>query len=737
MPWRELWTSGRRTASYISRGSSVVSNFTRQTILFCPLLDSVLTLSPRQKRQCISYKHANFPNSLPAFRYDPLPITDPENSRNPAFRLLELHPGQHSEQVQCTLIESHLLNNVPYETISYRWDDSQTTIVCNGRALSIRKSLAGALRALRYRDKPRLLWADAICIQQDDDAEKGNQVQLMRRIYSEAQGVLIWLGETAGDGNSHISVSWPARLAILAGLVTLRPRMNKSSVPYVRVRDAAKGRTTDLAPFSVGLYLLLVSLLRKSWFRRAWVSLPVSSPCSTANVSFEVVQEVVVSKKVTFVWGSKQCEWKEVTRALEFMSKARFPLVFMPTLQHIAGIEEEIARYKQGANTLLGLLLRHRRCLSTNPRDKVYAFCPLMGTSPSELIDVRPRYEDAVESVYRDVATKILQHDRNLDILSHPPLPPTTSSSTSNLPSWIPDWSRRASEDMAHEWGIRPLSLASREMYSHDPPKPPFTAAKDSAYTPLPSPCPNSLTVSGHTFDTISATGPIFHGVQVPSTVTTLRDIVLSWLRTLHTFYHTRDVLLAWEEIADARSPKFYTPDNKNHHHHHKTTNPTSNEPILTALHRTMSTSEYDTSPAIRSELRLWDRVNRQFPLLRRLHLDTIALTPYWIALLLWYSATNRPLLKFELQKRNALYRRLIRTEHGYIGLAGNGAQVGDRVVLCRGSRVPLVLRPEAGPSSTAAQGTVRYRLVADAYVHGIMQGEGFDESSCASLVLV
>jgi hypothetical protein len=291
MPWRELWTSGRRTASYISGCSSVVSNLTKlrnpsQTILFCPLLDSVS--SPRQKRPCTSYSHANLPNSLPAFCYDPLPITEPENTSNPAFRLLELHPGQDSEQVRCTLRESHLLNNVPYETISYRWDDAQTTIVCNGRALSIRRSLAGGLRALRYRDKPRLLWADAICIHQDDDAEKGNQVQLMRRIYSQAQGVLIWLGETAGDGDSHISVSWPARLAILGGLVTLRPRMNKSSVPYVRVRDARKETTTDLAPFSVELYLLLVSLLRKSWFHRAWVS------CSTRAISDKILIDYVL-----------------------------------------------------------------------------------------------------------------------------------------------------------------------------------------------------------------------------------------------------------------------------------------------------------------------------------------------------------------------------------------------------------------------------------------------------------
>jgi hypothetical protein len=677
------------------------------------------------ERRRTAYKLAKSPDSLPKFCYDPLPITDPENRTNPTFRLLELHPGNDFEEVECTLTESHLLDNVSYETISYRWDD-ETTIACNGKALSIPRSLAGALRAVRYRDKPRLLWADAICINQGDDVEKGNQVQLMRRIYSQAQGVLIWLGEAAGEGKSDLSVSLPARLAIRFCLGTLKLGMNKSNAPCVRVRDIRKGTTNDLAPFSVEFYLQLIGLLRKLWFGRAWV-----------------VQEVVVSKKATVLWGSKQCEWNELIGAVSFMSNARFTLAFMPTLQHIAGIEEETKRYKQGTNTLLGLLLRHQRCLSTKSQDKVYAFCGLMGTAPSEFIDVRIRYGDPVELVYRDVATKILQHDRNLGILSHRPLPNNISSRTSDLPSWVPDWSRCTSEGMAQAWGMGPLSLASREMDSQFPTKSQFNATRGSLYTPSPSQSINSLTVSGYTFDTITATGPVFNGVQVPSNFTTLRGIAQSWLHTLRTFRQTHKVLLAWEDIAHARSQTSYTPDHHQHHQHHHNTKIGSNEPILTAFYRTISTSEYDASTTIRNELRLWNMANRLYPFLQKFHLDDIVMMPYSGVLLLWYAVTNGTGLKFELQSQHTLYRRFIRTERGYIGLAGNGVRVGDSVVLCRGSNVPLVFRRVGAEAeaevdtSTGREGSEKWRLVGDAYVHGIMEGETFDESSCESIILV
>src|SRR2546421_9509367 len=172
MSWRKFWILGRRTAFYIFRRSRAVSSSTRghktsQTNSFCLILYPAIRLW--HERQDVAYEIAKPTDSPPKFSYEPLPIADAENSTRPAFRLLKLHPGHGSEEGKCTLTESHLHDSIPYETISYCWSDDKTTINCNGTALSISRSLAEALQALRYRDKPRFLWADAICIDQGNN----------------------------------------------------------------------------------------------------------------------------------------------------------------------------------------------------------------------------------------------------------------------------------------------------------------------------------------------------------------------------------------------------------------------------------------------------------------------------------------------------------------------------------------------------------------------------------------
>lgn len=47
--------------------------------------------------------------------------------------------------------------------------------------------------------EPRVLWVDAICINQSNPDEKNHQVRQMYRIYSSASRVLIWLGNADRD----------------------------------------------------------------------------------------------------------------------------------------------------------------------------------------------------------------------------------------------------------------------------------------------------------------------------------------------------------------------------------------------------------------------------------------------------------------------------------------------------------------------------------------------------------
>lgn len=62
-------------------------------------------------------------------------------------------------------------------------------------------------------------------------------------------------------------------------------------------------------------------------------------------------------------------------------------------------------------------------------------------------------------------------------------------------------------------------------------------------------------------------------------------------------------------------------------------------------------------------------------------------------------------------------------TERGYIGLGPRYLQPGDALCILFGARVPHVLRPRT-------EGQRGYLFVGEAYVHGIMDGEGIRDNS-------
>ena len=57
--------------------------------------------------------------------------------------------------------------------------------------LAVCANLAAALRHLRYRDRERRLWIDALCINQSSASERSHQTYLMHDIYSRAKRVVV------------------------------------------------------------------------------------------------------------------------------------------------------------------------------------------------------------------------------------------------------------------------------------------------------------------------------------------------------------------------------------------------------------------------------------------------------------------------------------------------------------------------------------------------------------------
>jgi hypothetical protein len=64
-------------------------------------------------------------------------------------------------------------------------------------------NLEVALRYLRHQKAHKVLWVDALCINQEDIKERNYQVRTMRDIYVAAEKVVVWLGE---EGDAKVAL---------------------------------------------------------------------------------------------------------------------------------------------------------------------------------------------------------------------------------------------------------------------------------------------------------------------------------------------------------------------------------------------------------------------------------------------------------------------------------------------------------------------------------------------------
>ena len=123
-------------------------------------------------------------------RYQYEPLQSPSH-----IRVLKIEPGEENDPLRCSLVQVSLDDGLDFPALSYAWGDATDLckIECDGKITEITRNLYEALGMMRLKDV-RILWADALCINQKDLVERGVQVQLMSRIYSQTDRVLLWLG---------------------------------------------------------------------------------------------------------------------------------------------------------------------------------------------------------------------------------------------------------------------------------------------------------------------------------------------------------------------------------------------------------------------------------------------------------------------------------------------------------------------------------------------------------------
>ncbi|KAE8445939.1 hypothetical protein EG329_012718 [Mollisiaceae sp. DMI_Dod_QoI] len=124
---------------------------------------------------------------------------------NDTIRILTLDPGQQGDPLLGTLKILPIDSVGRYEAVSYVWADpgppniAYEILIRDGAdkegLLVLRGgSIFAALHRIRLPDRPRRIWADQCCINQDDPVERCQQVQFMNRIYRDAAQVFVWLG---------------------------------------------------------------------------------------------------------------------------------------------------------------------------------------------------------------------------------------------------------------------------------------------------------------------------------------------------------------------------------------------------------------------------------------------------------------------------------------------------------------------------------------------------------------
>lgn len=360
--------------------------------------------------------------------YDP--IRSPQG-----IRILRLEPGLEGDPIRCSLVHVDLDTSPAFEAISYAWGDAKDKrrIICNDRRFEITHSLFEALSMFRCSDRARDLWADAICINQYNIKERNSQVQLMARIYSGAEKVLVWLGHDQSDtiltAFEHICRLINYNDGRVIRRVIRDEMLNKAATYSWEGRVVCPGQNEiypevvdeDISTAMSRLYLC-------AFFRRGWV-----------------IQEVALSSIAVVHWGHAQINFAWLGLAAYITTYRHLEWYALSDEAHdnVATICDMYHIYFDQPNPsvcLVEYLEITRRALFSDARDKVFGLLGLrtLDSNPLESDTfIKVDYGIHKQHCYQAVAEKYLIQQRNLEILSsvhH------DGAMHEQWPSWVPDW---------------------------------------------------------------------------------------------------------------------------------------------------------------------------------------------------------------------------------------------------------------------------------------------------------
>ncbi|KAF7876826.1 hypothetical protein EAF04_001909 [Stromatinia cepivora] len=676
---------------------------------------------------------------------------------SPFIRLLHLDSGP-DEPIRVTLQEVNLEIAPPYDCLSYTWSDPlyhglspkeeihrsndkrEHLILCNDQNLLITENLLFALREFsKYNDegengkngkfkRENLIWIDGICINQDSIEERNIQVGMMGEIYSKCSQVIIWLG--VADFHSPYAIE-------VINILSKIPEERYTELQITDLEDWDIYPKMGIEEVESWKWLEYAAFLQRTWFSRIWV-----------------VQEAFLPEKIVVICGSDVIEWADITACAKILRETGLGTLLMEllveTVDDVEGTvyvnntlnNQSIFQSMREMATLgtedmgraldLEKLLYYSRFFdATNPKDKIYAIRGIWEKGGKTIPeDMTPDYKNdpTTASVYTRAAWEIIFETRDLNILSLvedyslATQDPKSVRVIGDLPSWVPDFNSSSNP--------QPLAGNPRPQPGGDR----WNAARSLPFE-VPALPPLELRyllhITAYKLDIISECAATQAEIMG-------NDFRFSTVLEMLSNYPNKD----YPHIDDNRETYFEAfwrtlikdtfrklPAREDARHAFQYFIAVRVSELSIAHNYALSNHTLDL-PSLQN---IYDDTKRLINALSQ-HNFNKSLIPTWENLeTLIKVAANENLTDPEKAKFDKDYkdfyeafrvvyggRRMFRTCKGYLGIGAQTLNTGeeDEIWVVAGSKVPMVLRRVEGSKSG------NRRLIGEAYVHGLMNGE-------------
>ncbi|KAF2840182.1 hypothetical protein M501DRAFT_1023505 [Patellaria atrata CBS 101060] len=358
------------------------------------------------------------PRPLEKYTYSPLlnPSTD--------IRLVELVKGEVDEEIRIRIFSASLaewrktakselslqeLNRKLSEPLRAHVTVEERFIIEDPREPDPGRwqwAFSATLSYLRNPTSSRILWIDAICIDQNNFKERESQVRRMTDIYSSASRVIAWLGPESDSSHEALeTIKYIGKQVELLETGSLCPSPDAVERNWndPRIKVCSCTQTWDAIDL----------LLNREWFNRVWIiqEILLANPDAVMQCGQDTIMFKLFRRAATCFKENHYTPLKIESR-LRFLAKITNPSVGLP-FNRVVRLPDK------------------RRC--TDPRDYVYG---ILGLTPKRLAaKIRPDYSLSVPQVYTETTLVYMNHVQRLELIQRT----CQYGRLINVPSWVPD----------------------------------------------------------------------------------------------------------------------------------------------------------------------------------------------------------------------------------------------------------------------------------------------------------